>query len=230
MRPLHFLSALALLTAACAGSQPSSPAAPGAHDPFSRCEGRQACRDSVQARVIAESGGRVRRQGDRLVIQVERGAPAELVDNTSDSGDARRHAYAGYLPSIRHHVVQVGYYEGGDVILVNAVTGMATTVHGYPAIAPGGGRIATASVDLVAGHDENTIQIWRVMDTHLELEWEVRGGNRWGASHPAWRGDDVVQFTHHRLPSWDSSPDDIVQTPMRIVLREGGFSLEPDRR
>jgi hypothetical protein len=184
----------------------------------------------VEAQEIEKAGGRVERHGRRLVFRLGNGQTTELVSDESDSGSARRYLYAGYLPSIRHHVVDVTYYEGGSVVLLHEQTGATTTVHGFPAVAPGGRRIATASVDLIAGYDPNRIQVWRVTDTHLEVEWSLEGGPKWGASDPVWHGPDVVTFTRHTLPSPSASPDEIALSPMRLDLRNGGVSVQPDAR
>jgi hypothetical protein len=233
MRPTRTLSIVAMLVAAaCARPQPPDEETSAAHDPFARCTGdeRRACMAQVEAGEIAKADGRVRRQGLRLTFRLGNGQTAELVNDTSDSGSAKRYVYAGYLPSIRHHVVDVTYYEGGAVELLHEQTGATTDVYGFPAVAPGARRIATASVDLEAGYDPNHIRVWRVMDTHLELEWGLDGGTRWGASDPVWRGAHVVTFTRHTLPSHSAGPDDIVRTPMRLDLRNGGLTVQPEGR
>jgi hypothetical protein len=184
----------------------------------------------VEAREIARAGGRVQRQGLRLTFRLDNGQTTELVNDTSDGGSAKRYVYAGYLPSIRHHVVEVAYYEGGAVLLLHGQTGATTDVHGFPAVAPGARRIATASVDLIAGYTPNHIRVWRVADTHLELEWGLDGGTKWGASDPVWHGPHVVTFTRHTLPSPSVGPDEVVRTPMRLDLRNGGLTVQPADR
>jgi hypothetical protein len=228
-RPLSIVAIL--LVAACAPPEPSEVQS-AAYAPFARCTGddRRACMAQVEAREIANAGGRVQRQGLRLTFRLGNGQTAELVNDTSDSGSARRYVYAGYLPSIRHHVVEVAYYEGGGVLLLHEQTGARTDAHGFPAVAPGARRIATASVDLIAGHTPNHIRVWRVADTHLELEWGLDGGTQWGASDPVWHGPHVVTFTRHTLPSHSAGPDDIVRTPMRLDLRNGGLAVQPEDR
>jgi hypothetical protein len=233
MRPTRTLPIFAiLLLGACARPEPSAEQTSAAHDPFARCtgDGRRACMAQVEAREIANSGGRVQRQGLRLTFRLGNGQTTELVNDTSDSGSAKRYVYAGYLPSIRHHVVEVFYYEGGAVLLLHEQTGATTDIYGFPAVAPGARRIATASVDLEAGYDPNHIRVWRVTDTHLELEWGLDGGTKWGASDPVWRGPHVVTFTRHTLPSHSAGPDAIVRTPMRLDLRNGGLAVQPQAR
>lgn len=233
MRPTRTLSILAvLLLAACARPQPPDEQRSAAYDPFARCAGddRRGCTAQVEAREIAKTEGRVQRQGQRLTIRLGNGETTGLVNDTSDSGSAKRYVYAGYLPSIRHHVVEVAYYEGGSVVLLHEQTGATTDVYGFPAVAPGARRIATASVDLIAGYTPNHIRVWRVADTHLELEWGLDGGTQWGASDPVWRGPHVVTFTRHTLPSPSAGPSEVVRTPMRLDLRNGGLTVQPEDR
>ena len=153
-----------------------------------------------------------------------------MENDTSDSGRHVRFTYGGYLPSIQHHLVMVQYYEGGSVALVHASSGATAYLYGWPAISTDGRRVAAASVDLEAGHDENGIQLWRATETRLALEWTLDGGEAWGASGPAWQGSDVGRFTRESLPYPTAHPEEVVRTPMRIVLRGDGFSLEPDAR
>jgi hypothetical protein len=232
MRPTRTLSIVAiLLVSACARPEPADVQS-AAYDPFARCTGddRRACMAQVEAREIENAGSGVQRQGLRLTFRLGNGQKTELVNDTSDSGSAKRYVYAGYLPSIRHHVVEVAYYEGGAVLLLHEQTGATTDIYGFPAVAPGARRIATASVDLEAGYDPNHIRVWRVTDTHLELEWGLDGGTKWGASDPVWHGPHVVTFTRHTLPSHSAGPDDIVRTPMRLDLRNGGLTVQPAER
>jgi hypothetical protein len=234
MRPTRTLPtfAILLLAAACARPQPPDEQTSAAHDPFARCTGdeRRGCVARVEAREIAKTEGRVRRQGQRLTVRLRSGQTSEFVNDTSDSGSAKRYVYAGYLPSIRHHVLEVAYYEGGSVLLLHEQTGATTDAHGFPAVAPGGRRIATASVDLIAGYTPNHIRVWRVTDTHLELEWGLDGGTKWGASDPVWRGPHVVTFTRHTLPSPSAAPAEVVRATMRLDLRNGGISVQPEGR
>src|SRR5687767_14647191 len=126
MRPTRTLPIFAMvLLAACARPQPPDEEPSAAHDPFARCTGndRQGCMSRIEAQEIAQSGGRVQRQGQRLTFRLGNGQTAEFVDDTSDSGSAKRHVYAGYLPSIRHHVLEVTYYEGESVLLLHEQTG-----------------------------------------------------------------------------------------------------------
>ncbi|HEY7769342.1 hypothetical protein [Longimicrobium sp.] len=216
-----------LLLAACARPEPLDEQS-AVHDPFARCSGddRRACMAQVEAREIAGSGGRVQRRGMRLTFRLGNGETTALVNDTSDGGSAKRYVYAGYLPSIRHHVVEVRYYEGGSVLLLHEQTGATTDVHGFPAVAPGGRRVATASMDLIAGYTPNHIRVWRVTDTHLELEWGLDGGTRWGASDPVWHGPHVVTFTRHTLPSPSAGPSEVIRTSMRLDLRNGGLTVQ----
>jgi hypothetical protein len=39
-----------------------------------------------------------------------------------------------------------------------------------------------------------------------------------------------VRFSRETMPSPSAHPDEVVRTPMRIVLRGEGFAMEPDRR
>lgn len=172
---------------------------------------------------MAATGGRVSRMGDSIVI---RGAAATLVleDDTSNAAGTRVYRYERHLPEIGFHLVEMGYYEGGGWLLVDARTTDQTEILGRPSVSPGRTRFAAASVDMEAGYDPNGIQVWRLGDGPPRLEWGIDGGDSWGASDPVWRGEDELDFTRH-----DRSPDPSrsLTTRMRLTLTGPGLLIRP---
>lgn len=132
--------------------------------------------------------------------------------------------YDRHLPEIGFHLVQIGRYEGGSWLLVDARTTGQTPILGPPAVSPGRTRFAAASVDLEAGYDPNGLQVWRLVDGAPRLEWGLDGGDSWGASDPVCRGEGELDFTRHdRAPD----PSQSVPTRMRLTLSGVGLQIRP---
>ena len=178
-----------------------------------------------EAGAIAAAGGRVERADSGLEIRGTDGRRLALADDTAEADAYERHVYRAYLPDIGFHLVEVGYYEGGTWLLVNAETTDMTILHGPPTVSPGRTRFAVTSVDLVAGYDENVVQVWRIRGGTPQLEWGLDGGDLWGASTPVWAGEDVLDFTRHRLVENDAPRT--VEDRMRLTVRPDGIDVRP---
>ncbi len=222
---------LVLAAAGCAAAAPhlSAPAAPIVQQPVRAAPcpdenpGFRECMARREAAAMAATGGRVSRTGDSLVI---RGAAAALVleDDTTEGAGTRVYRYDRHLAEIGFHLVEIGLYEGGGWLLVDARTTDQTPILGPPAVSPGRTRFAAASVDLEAGYDPNGIQIWRLRDGAPTLEYGLDGGDSWGASGPVWRGENDLDFTRHdRAPD----PSQSLTTRMRLTLTGPGLQIRP---
>jgi hypothetical protein len=110
---------------------------------------------------------------DRLVISARDGTRQVLSDRLSGGVIERVHVYRGHVAVIDQHVVQVILPEGNAYILVDAATGVATEIDAVPVPSPDGSRFATASLDLIAGHDPNRFRIYRISPNGPVIEWSV---------------------------------------------------------
>jgi hypothetical protein len=88
---------------------------------------------------------------------------------------------------------QVILPEGNAYILVDAATGVATDIDAVPVPSPDGSRFATASLDLIAGHDPNRFRIYRISPNGPVIEWSVEP-KEWGPADPVWIDDSRIRF------------------------------------
>lgn len=234
------LSVLVLLLAGCVTRQPEyilttarAPAPADSDSPATlhlageACATRpdwQECADSVERRAIELSGDRVRRLDGVLRIRGTGGAVLDLANDTTTAATTVIYRYLGFVPELSSHLVEIGFYEGGSYGLVSAETTDQTFVQGIPVISPTRSRFVTASVDLEAGYAPNSLQVWRIFPYGPRLEWGLDGGDGWGASDPAWIGEDELEFTMHRRTA---DPGDSDLTRMRLRIRELGLDLAP---
>lgn len=228
---------LALLLAGCAPGVHSpapppaapAPAAPPA-DPYAACwtvADPDACAARTERELIARTAGRVERLGDALVIHTTEGGRVPLENRSGEGDSSLRYRYHRSIEPLRMHLVAVSFYEGGTYVLVDERSGNQTHVMAPPLLSPDGRRFAAASLDLEAGYGPNGLQVWSVTGLGPRLEWEITGGESWGASDPAWLGPDVVEFTRHTVVPRRPEP---VRARMRLVLSPDGLHLSPAPR
>lgn len=217
-------------TAAAATAPGEDTAAAGApvRDPYQPCWVQQtdvdACVTRVERELMEASGGRARREGDRLLFTTAEGHTIPLADDTTEADGWARYTYYGFSEPLAAHVVGVGFYAGGAFTLVDARTGNQTQILAMPLVSPDGRRFATTVLDMEAGYDPNGVQVWQVTEAGPRLEWGLAGGDTWGASDAVWRGPAELEFTRHTRvpPSFE-----IVQTRVRLRLDDDGLRLEP---
>lgn len=161
-----------------------------------RCDhqGYDACVADIEKRVVAQSAGRVARNGASICIRPER---TDLVcleaspENAED--DFVAYTYLGQLAAPAVHVLRVTYYEGRAVLLVDAITGNRHNVSAVPVPSPDGERLAVASMDLDAAFDPNEFVIYRYDDGGLTQELKVSPTD-WGPGTPRWLNASRVEL------------------------------------
>jgi hypothetical protein len=185
------------------------------------------CMVRAEAAAMAAAGGRVSRSGDTLVIRGADGGRLALGNVAEPESHTRVFRYDRFMPEIGVHLVEIGHYEGGAWLLVDARTTDQTHVLGRPVVSPGRTRFAAAGLDLEAMYDPNGLQVWRVTEHGPRMEWGIDGGDQWGADGLAWAGEDALYFTRHD-PTAD--PGRTLQRRMRLTLQGPGLTLAPAPR
>jgi hypothetical protein len=157
------------------------------------------------------------RDGLALVIPLDGGGRATLVDDTTSGEDYVRFEYVGRVDGVPFHLVRESHAEGQSFRLVHASTGRQVAVDAPPVVAPGGALFVTASKDLAAAFDPTRLAVWRVVGDSARVEWSAEPAD-WGPADAAWRGADTVAFTVHR-----PTPNDPAGSPAGAgtLVRDG---------
>ena len=208
MTALRFVMAFCwcLIVAACSGaaedaSPPGASADALAVDSAELCrdiEDRVECRRRIEERRLAATGGRVRRSGDSLVIEIADATPVVLVDSLDEHEVGVRYSYHDAHPRFGWHLVHVQEYEGDGWLLIHPRTKAEFPLDARPVYAPGMRRFATASWDLEAGYNANALRILSLDADSAWIEWEIEPDD-WGPSSPIWASNNLLHFTKHVL-------------------------------
>lgn len=135
---------------------------------------------------------RATRSGDTLAIRLVGGDERTFVDRGTQA-ETVRFAYAGYFEPIGYYLLSVSFYEGSEYRLVRGATGEVTAVESFPHLSPDARRLVVAANAGVAGYSPNLLQVWRVTDDGLAVEWQTRPDD-WGADAARWVNPATVRF------------------------------------
>lgn len=148
-------------------------------------------------------------QGDTLVFS---DTGAEIVY----AEDFAMYMLVDYLERADYWVVEAGGYEWVDWRLVNGETGESFTAISAPLPSPDGSRLLCFKEDISAGFIPNGIQVWRVDENGLVLEFEDVSVP-WGPVNAVWEDDSTVVFEkmYYDPKNWD------------LLTRPGWLELSP---
>jgi hypothetical protein len=147
------------------------------------------------------TSGQVRRVGDDLLLQPERGPVVKFTTRrtttTSSSAEINQQAesrYLGQLAKAHLWVVQTDSATKHVTTLVDQRTGRRTTVTGQPAVSPDGQYLlSTRSDQGNDGSDESAVgtQLYQLTPAGPRLLW-THLTRRWGSSEARWLGPRTV--------------------------------------
>lgn len=135
----------------------------------------------------------------------------------------------GVLPGTRYAVVSRGYYEGGDYILANLVSGDTASVDQLPVLSPDRRHIVIASMDFEAGYHPNVLEVWqlgvgRPVRGFRMTTGEMDPPSGWAPSNPRWVGADTIVFTQNVLI--EDEVGRYLELPARLVRTADGWALQ----
>ncbi|MDR6565350.1 hypothetical protein [Chitinophaga ginsengisegetis] len=146
--------------------------------------------DSSEADVLAKDS-LVKREGNKLTIQLENGKQRIMANNNNDGEDYIGYTYAGSYPAIKRKGFFVTYYEGSAFELVNILNGDSMVTWSAPAISPDKKYIITASMDLVAAFDPNGFQLFSVNGNEIKAVGEASLDD-WGPGMVHWINNKTI--------------------------------------
>ncbi|HEY4670666.1 MAG TPA: hypothetical protein VIG78_01265 [Gemmatimonadaceae bacterium] len=181
--------------------------------------------DSEELVALRTANDKASRVCGELRIALPNGRTAVFRDDTTAGEKFGLFRYAGYLRTIRSHIVHRYPYEGtGAFIVVDDSTGESRIVFGMPVASPDGTRFVLTSMAEEAGYDPSMIEIWRMVGRKPEREFSYDTESGWEASDPAWVDSVTIDFIKN---SHSSAGDPYVETPGRITKSGTTWALVP---
>jgi hypothetical protein len=152
--------------------------------------------DSVEINLLAKDQ-RVKRRGDSLLFTLGNGKIACLANNIrSESEDSHvAYFYAGYVPEINQYVAFAGYYEWSDYLLINASSGAARHVWGFPVVSPDKKHVICPSLDITVGFNENGLQLLTYQGDSLAFVGQATFKD-WGFGQMKWLDNKTIEAEH----------------------------------
>ncbi len=205
---------------------PPPPAPPPRVDLTPLCRGipdTYACGRAIERNQIRRAPRFVSRNGDTLTVRLGRSLLKTFVDKDLEHESAVRYTYREFIPEIEHYLVHAHLYEGTGYLLVSARTGDMVRIQAPPIFSPDGNRFATASEDLESHYNPNEIQIWRIGENAIVLDWSLApAGNpvvmtpgAWGPKNLRW-----ISPTEIRVQKVTFDPDTFTRTEgEEVVIR-----------
>ncbi len=122
---------------------------------------------------------------------------------------------------LRDNLGEIGYYclyqtydgEGHTGRFINSRTGESFTGAGFPILSKTNERFIIANADLEAGYSWNGIEIFKVNENDVTLEYK-EGFNTWGPTNVMWVDNEHIKFTKIHL-----QPEDWTWTETAAELR-----------
>ena len=166
----------------------------------------------------------VARNAETLRIRTRAGLDLSFRDCRADSGEMNvRYVYHGRGPGARGHLIERGFYEGGDWLWVDDSTGVAESLTRAPTFAPDSAHFAVANVDLDAGYSPNVFEVWEVRGSSIVRVLDVALGERSGASDPIWISAREVRAQRVEL---DANSDEAVRGTLRASHSRGRWVVD----
>lgn len=152
------------------------------------------CGRAVERYQIRRAARWVSRNGKTLTIGLSGGGRKTFLDSDSVDVDAVLYTYRQFLPQVGYHLVHAHLNEGTVYLLAHHASGDVVRIHALPIVSPDGGRFATASEDLESRYNPNAIQIWRITENAVVLEWSIQPAgdpvvitpDAWGPANLRW--------------------------------------------
>jgi hypothetical protein len=177
-------------------------------------------RDCSEKEVIAKTNGKVKRNGNELIIKCKNGTILKYKDNNDEGTDAvSSHVLVHYYSDVNQYLIVVRLYEGFMCILVNASSGDSLDVWGEPFYSKDKKKFICVSCELPQFYQHNGIQIFRFDNQSVTKEFEVEV--KWGPSNPIWTDNNNIDLIHYEL----SEKGDLLPFQSNIEFFEGEWIL-----
>lgn len=227
------------ILSACSGETPSAapPVSPkhvavasammvGASS-ISQTAPHQTASQKQEADEIAKSDNLVERNGRMLVLRLQSGKTLELVDSEACENyeGCRVYTYRGLVADKQFYWVLLGYYEGGESLLISRNTGEQVDTIRDPHVSPDGKFIVSAS-DAEA-YEDSGVFLWEIVGGTLVSRFSFVPKDYQLFNFARWVDANNVELVKTAWPPKGECPEGkLAEFSMKLVEKNGKWILE----
>jgi hypothetical protein len=181
------------------------------------------CAETIEKHQLNASRGIVSRRDAQICFRLTDGGETCVSnENPSEESNQKLFLYLGTLPQPAEHVLWVQYYEGSEVMLIDAASGRKHMLDAVPVPSPDGVYLAVASADVAYG--ANRVSIWTRKRDTLEMVWSLEPDpNDWSPGRVQWVGSALLEVPRIRYEEY-TGKERIIDT-IRIGQRGGKWQV-----
>ena len=173
-----------------------------------------------------ELKGLFTRKGDELTLELDNGKSKTYTGNRAacdgDNTDAEKclvYTVRRYFPQIRSYVVEQGYYECGNYLIVNRHSGTETTMKEIPVLSPNAKYLILTDQSDACDRDFE-IGLWSTQTDTLKLEFQYNAKRYENWEVKGWKDD-----THIEMKAFIGDDPSYQQSAELVRKESGSWSL-----
>jgi hypothetical protein len=155
--------------------------------------------------VALSKNNHVKRHGDTLTLECDNGKTVTLVSHYKEDDSYRGYHFLQLNEDIGFYVLNIAYYEGSAILLVNKKTGEQIETIGPPVVSPNKEFFACGHCDIVAAFDVSGIELYKKENTSYK-SIGLREMNNWGQEQMLWKNDTTLFIQGLELKSDTAQP------------------------
>lgn len=147
---------------------------------------------TLEAARLRLTQGRVERRDSVLIFYPTAARPLHFVSSSCEVSDSCTvYRFLGLVPKSEYWLAEIGYYEGGDYLLVHQRTGQHLIVDDYPSVSPSGRWAVSAANAYQDIYQTDGLSLWRLSGTTKpQLQW--RRNENWVPQALRWADDQTL--------------------------------------
>jgi len=172
-------------------------------------------------RVLIAGYGKFDRQGDKLLIKLDKGIKVYQDAAASFGMQVHRVVDVYHLPYHQNFALINVQAIPPYLEFINLGSGKIIPLTGSPVFSFDGRRFIETTLDLEAGEYNNIVRVFKLNNQEFEQEWTYSYKQNTGPSNPVWLNN--TEFNYYENSYRDGNPtlDSLVRRPVRVKYREG---------
>jgi len=184
-------------------------------------------RDIKESERIKKFSSKVKREDGALYLRLKSGSYIKLAnskDCDSNPDACRVYEFIDYIIDRGFYVINEGYYEGDEYLMISDKTGKEFVVHEYPHIPPEGNRFVTVSAS--EAYDVNGVFVRRFEGDVIMPEFAYEPKEYALYEFAGWKDKDTIQLIKLTNSDKEYCPEtDFMTVPVRLISDKKGWGF-----